>query len=70
MEVSPDSLHGEVNDLSVAESVDESVTPEQTVYTCLGTTGKSPHIHWVERGTGTPKDRHEVKRREVGECDG
>jgi hypothetical protein len=24
-----------------------------------------PHIHWVDRGTGTPKDRDEVKRREV-----
>jgi hypothetical protein len=24
----------------------------------------------VERGTGTPKDRDEVKRREFSECDG
>jgi hypothetical protein len=30
----------------------------------------TPHIHWVVRGTGTPKDRDEVNRREVCECDG
>jgi hypothetical protein len=29
-----------------------------------------PHIHWVVRGTGTPKDRDEVNKREVFECDG
>ncbi len=29
-----------------------------------------PHIHWVERGTGTPKDKDEVNRREISECDG
>ena len=29
-----------------------------------------PHIHWVARGTGIPKDRDEVNRREVSECDG
>ncbi len=23
-----------------------------------------PHIHWVARGTGIPKDRDEVNRRE------
>ena len=28
------------------------------------------HIHWVGRGTGTPKDRDEVNRRDVCECDG
>jgi hypothetical protein len=28
------------------------------------------HIHWVDRGTGIPKDRDEVHRREVCECDG
>ncbi len=28
------------------------------------------HIHWVDRGIGTPKDRGEVNRREVCECDG
>jgi hypothetical protein len=27
-------------------------------------------IHWVARGTGTPKDKDEVNRREVCECDG
>jgi hypothetical protein len=28
-------------------------------------------MHWVDRGTGTPKDRDEVNRREVFcECDG
>jgi hypothetical protein len=27
-------------------------------------------IHWVARGTGIPKDRDEVNRREVCECDG
>ena len=29
-------------------------------------------IHWVDRGTGTPKDkdRDEVNRRQVCECDG
>ncbi len=29
-----------------------------------------PHIHWVARGTGTPKDRDEGFKREVCECDG
>jgi hypothetical protein len=30
------------------------------------------HIHWVNRGTdtGIPKDKDEVNRREVCECDG
>jgi hypothetical protein len=28
------------------------------------------HIHWVAWGTGTPKDRDEVNRRDVYECDG
>ncbi len=27
-------------------------------------------IHWVVRGTGTPKDKDEVNRRDVYECDG
>jgi hypothetical protein len=27
------------------------------------------HIHWVERGTGTPKDKDEVNKSEVYECD-
>ena len=27
-------------------------------------------IYWVGRGTGTPKDRDEVHKREVCECDG
>jgi hypothetical protein len=27
-------------------------------------------IHWVGRGTGTPKDKDEVNKREVSECDG
>jgi hypothetical protein len=26
-------------------------------------------IHWVARGTGTPKDKDEVNRREVCDCD-
>ncbi len=30
----------------------------------------APHIHWVARGTGTPKDRDDVSRRDVCECDG
>jgi hypothetical protein len=25
--------------------------------------------HWVGRGTGTPKDKDKVKRREVYECE-
>jgi hypothetical protein len=29
-----------------------------------------PRIHWITRGTGTPKDRDEVNWREVWECDG
>jgi hypothetical protein len=29
-----------------------------------------PRIHWVARGTGIPKDRDEVNRREVSESDG
>ena len=32
--------------------------------------GGTPHIHWVERGNGTPKDRDEVNRRDVCECAG
>ena len=28
------------------------------------------HIHWVGRGTGTPKDKDKVNKREVCECDG
>ena len=31
---------------------------------------QTSRIHWVGRGTGTPKDRDEVNRREVCECDG
>jgi hypothetical protein len=27
-------------------------------------------IDWVDRGTGTPKDRDEVNKREFCECDG
>jgi hypothetical protein len=27
------------------------------------------HIHWVGRGSGTPKDRDEVNRREVCELE-
>ncbi len=27
-------------------------------------------LHWVPRGTETPKDRDEVDRRDVSECDG
>ncbi len=30
----------------------------------------TPRIHWVGRGTGTPKDKDEVNRRDVCECDG
>ena len=30
----------------------------------------TPHIHWVTWRTATPKDRDEVNRREVCECDG
>ena len=30
----------------------------------------TPRIHWVGLGTGTPKDRDEVNKREVCECDG
>ena len=33
---------------------------------CVGGTG----IHWVTRGTGTPKDRDEANRREFWVCDG
>ncbi len=29
-----------------------------------------PRIHWVVRGTGTPKDKDEVNKSEVCECDG
>ncbi len=31
---------------------------------------KVPLLHWVGRGTGTPKDIDEVNNREVCECDG
>ncbi len=30
----------------------------------------TPHIHWVDRGTGTPKGGDKVNRRDVSECDG
>jgi hypothetical protein len=30
----------------------------------------TPLRHWVGRGTGRPKDKDEVKRREVWECEG
>ena len=30
----------------------------------------TPRIHWVVRRTGTPKDKDEVNRRDVSECDG
>ena len=26
-------------------------------------------MHWVDRGTGTPKDKDEVNKRDVYECD-
>jgi hypothetical protein len=29
-----------------------------------------PRIHWVDRGTGTLKDKVEVNKREVCECEG
>jgi hypothetical protein len=29
----------------------------------------TPHIQWVVRGTGSPKDKDEVNRRDVSECD-
>jgi hypothetical protein len=29
-----------------------------------------PLTHWVGRGTGTPKDKDEVNKREVCECEG
>ena len=35
-----------------------------------GEESKITRIHWVARGTGTPKDRDEVNRREFCECDG
>ena len=33
-------------------------------------TSDMTRIHWVARGTGIPKDRDEVNRRDVCECDG
>jgi hypothetical protein len=27
-------------------------------------------IHWLTRGTGTPKDKDEVNKRDISECDG
>jgi hypothetical protein len=35
-------------------------------FTGLSYTG----FKWVGRGTGTPKDKDEVNKREVGECEG
>ncbi len=32
--------------------------------------GSTRLIHWVVRGTGTPKDKDEVNRRDICECDG
>jgi hypothetical protein len=31
---------------------------------------RASYIHWVDRGTGTPKDRDEVRNREVCQYDG
>ncbi len=31
---------------------------------------RASHTHWVGRGTGTPKDKDEVNKREVCECEG
>ena len=28
------------------------------------------HMYWVARGTGTPKDKDEINKSEVCECDG
>ncbi len=40
-------------------------------HTTLKTWGVyTSHIHWSPCGTGTPKDRDEVNRREVWECEG
>jgi hypothetical protein len=36
----------------------------------VGFSTVSTRIHWVPRGTDTPKDKDEVNRREVCECDG
>ncbi len=35
------------------------------IFGTLGSKRRKDHIHWDDRGTGTPKDRDEVKRREV-----
>jgi hypothetical protein len=43
---------------------DERLKTEAEGSTRLGRT------HWVARGTDTPKDRDEVHRRQVCECDG
>ncbi len=45
---------------------DERLKTKSEKSTRLGYTGS----HWVDRGTGTPKDRDEVNRRDVCECDG
>jgi hypothetical protein len=45
---------------------DERLKPKDEESTCLAYSA----IHWVARGTGIPKDRDEVNRREVCECDG
>jgi hypothetical protein len=40
----------------------KDLKPKMRIYT--------PLRHWVGRGTGTTKDKDEVKRREVYECEG
>ncbi len=58
--------------------IDQSRAKEKT-YICVLVWWKTesqnrgsykPHIHWVTRGTGTPKDRDEVNKRNGCECDG
>ncbi len=49
-------------------------TPKDKTYIWVSVWWKTKiyttHIHWVTRGTGTPKDKDEVNKRDVCECDG
>ncbi len=51
-----------LRDLHVSDTVFLSVPRGTGIFTS--------HIHWVDRGPGTPEDKDEVNRRDVCECDG
>ena len=69
-----DSLQQVFRKVDIAEMFAAEPLPlvqDQTVFLVIDPAAAGPpHIHWVARGTGTPKDRDEFNRRDVCECDG